>query len=745
MLVRYFVLLFIFKFSEADERSHRVRRIVGGIPADKPPEDDPVVFTRFAEKSAKIIGTRSSQQYVFRGIRYAHPPIGSNRFVRPREKFLEGEINATQLPPPCLQPMPGQNKVVGSEDCLFLNIFTPTLPTGTEGLPVVVWIHGGGFRYGSASQYGVNHLVGKQLVVVTIQYRLGSLGFLSSGSQDLPGNAALWDMALATQWVRNYIGFFGGNPHRIVVMGHGTGASSTLLVTLSNIAKGISGVVAMSGTAVSHWATDNTPRNTALEVATHNGCPTASTLIMIKCLQNTPPESIIQGDSMIEFQRLRNQGFVSGLNGQLSAAPVREGYHDGRSLPPLVEDDPINDLKSQKNPDIPLLTGITKHETSRAVHGQYKDEVLEKLKTIPNFLDKVLIKNLQGFLVRGSNKNQTGTSKNNLFGILGGVGDSLLNFRNYIQVKKNDLKEGLSKISEATSDALFNVPAFLTAGLWSQKGSPTYLYSFEHAGKMKKGYSFLKGMPIVGNGTMTDDNETIGHGDDLNYLFEANDIFGNPIENNEIMNEDDRKVREVFTQMIADFARTGKPIINNKEAPPFSATKNNFIQIKPKPQLSDSFRFCQMALWCNIAERLKSSSCQFLNGLDTTVKGIQEGFFDTINTTGSKLGLEGAANISQQYNILDPKNKVNQNINIFNPNHKNTSTAQQAANISQQYNIFDPKNKVNENINIFNPNHNKNKNANNPQKQFLDSVNIFRTRNQRANPKSEKKLMVLFK
>lgn len=82
-------------------------------------------------------------------------------------------------------------------------------------------------------------MVGKRLVIVTIQYRLGSLGFLSTGTQELPGNAGIWDMALAVQWVRNYIGFFGGNPHKIVVMGHGSGASSALLLSLSNIAKGI--------------------------------------------------------------------------------------------------------------------------------------------------------------------------------------------------------------------------------------------------------------------------------------------------------------------------------------------------------------------------------------------------------------------------------------------------------------------------------------------------------------------------
>lgn len=80
--------------------------------------------------------------------------------------------------------------------------------------------------------------MGKQIIVVTIQYRLGSLGFLSANAKELPGNAALWDMVLAVQWVRNYIGFFGGNPHRIVVMGHESGASSAMLVSLSNVAKG---------------------------------------------------------------------------------------------------------------------------------------------------------------------------------------------------------------------------------------------------------------------------------------------------------------------------------------------------------------------------------------------------------------------------------------------------------------------------------------------------------------------------
>lgn len=141
----------------------------------------------------------------------------------------------------------------------------------------------------------MRNLVGKRIVLVTIQYRLGTFGFLSSGTPEMPGNAALWDMALAVQWARNYVGFFGGNPHKIVVMGHGTGASSALLLSLSNIARGAtSAVIAMSGSAVSHWAIDNSPQTTAKEVAEYHGCPTNSVLTMIRCLQYLPAKSIVE-------------------------------------------------------------------------------------------------------------------------------------------------------------------------------------------------------------------------------------------------------------------------------------------------------------------------------------------------------------------------------------------------------------------------------------------------------------------
>nr|XP_969988.2 PREDICTED: carboxylesterase 1E [Tribolium castaneum] len=612
------LLLIAVKLIYCDERSGRVRRIVGGEPAVPPPEDEPVVFTRFGGKTARVLGVRDFPHYVFRGIRYGLAPTGKERFLRPRQYFLQGLENATQFPPPCVQPVPGEDKVTGKEDCLFLNVFTPSLPTGMEGLPVIVWIHGGGFRYGSASQYGVRQLVGKQVVVVTIQYRLGSLGFLSTGTKTLPGNAGLWDMVLAVTWTRNYIGFFGGNPNNIVVMGHGTGASSAIMVALSNVAKGLaSGIVAMSGSSLSQFATDDAPANTAMDVAEANGCPVGSELTMVRCLQNLSPAAIIKVDSVIEATRLQNRGFVSGLAGKLGSAPVFEGRRDGRSLPPVAEVEPVNDPESTQK-KIPLLTGITKDETKRACHGQFRDEITNKLQKVPEFLDKVLVKNLQNAIGINRDKNSTSGKLLNLL--------DPNQFKNYLQYKRNNLHEGLAKIAEATADALFNAPAFLTADAWSKHGAPAFLYRFEHVGKRRKGYNFLKGLPLVGNHSQSDDvsNDTVAHGDELSYIFDAQDMEGKSLES-DTGNEEDNKVRDIFTQMISDFARHGKLSVEGKHVKPFSITDNNFVQISPKPKVSNGFRYCEMGLWLGLAQRLQSSTCELFKVLDTQLKNIDLG------------------------------------------------------------------------------------------------------------------------
>lgn len=94
------------------------------------------------------------------------------------------------------------------------------------------------------------------------------------------------------------------------------------------------------------------------------------------------------------------------------------------------------------------------------------------------------------------------------------------------------------------------------------------------------------------------------------------DVEGNSLERQDKLEEDDKKVRDVFTRMISDFARHGKIQIDGQDADPFSSKKNNFIQIKAKPSLAGNFRICEMALWSNLAEKLKSDSCSFLDAFN---------------------------------------------------------------------------------------------------------------------------------
>jgi carboxylesterase type B len=134
--------------------------------------------------------------------------------------------------------------IVGTEDCLFLNVYTQQLPSATNNTlkPVMVWIHGGGFRNGSgnADTYGPEFLLTEDIVLVTINYRLGIFGFLSfeDASLDVPGNAGLKDMVMALKWVQKNISKFSGDPNNVTIFGESAGGISVHYLILSPLASG---------------------------------------------------------------------------------------------------------------------------------------------------------------------------------------------------------------------------------------------------------------------------------------------------------------------------------------------------------------------------------------------------------------------------------------------------------------------------------------------------------------------------
>lgn len=171
----------------------------------------------------------------FLGIPYAEPPVGELRFQPPQPaKHWHGNLEATAFGPSCIQN-PGALSATGeySEDCLSLNVYSPEDPD-YAALPVMVFIHGGAFVAGGSSQYDGWRLAEEYgAVVVTLNYRLGALGFLSHPELDLEmgvpqsGNMALKDQQLALKWVQQNIAAFGGDPAQVTLFGESAGSMST--------------------------------------------------------------------------------------------------------------------------------------------------------------------------------------------------------------------------------------------------------------------------------------------------------------------------------------------------------------------------------------------------------------------------------------------------------------------------------------------------------------------------------------
>ncbi|KAF9880823.1 carboxylesterase family protein [Colletotrichum karsti] len=318
--------------------------------------DGPVVDLEYAKYQGTYNAT--SNLNVFRGIRYAAPPTGDRRWKLPQEPKSSSSnssncpiMPATSNPPHCpwarrslLYPKTAAEEAslksfnfTGDEDCLFLNVFAPA---NAKNLPVVVWIHGGGYSLDSAEGFDFSTQIGtnnNSYLAVAIQYRLGAFGFLSS--DDLVGNggsanAGLYDMIFALQWVKQHIKKFGGNPRKVTVAGQSAGAGAALMLATMGEADGLfKGVIASSPYLTTQPKFDGSrPTKAYNSLAERVGCSTnngSSTLFA--CLQKV--------DS-ITLQNASDYVSTQGLYGQWEWRPVIDGK--------LIKDDLTYDLSQGK-------------------------------------------------------------------------------------------------------------------------------------------------------------------------------------------------------------------------------------------------------------------------------------------------------------------------------------------------------------------------------------------------------------
>lgn len=212
----------------------------------------------------RIIHDGDEQVDAFLGIPYAKPPIGNLRFSKPQPMDpWEGVRHADKFGPRGVQKdmLFFMKWKYGhtSEDNLYLNVFTPVWDPPADGFPVMVFVHGGAFVSDSAVKYGdigiCKYLVPHGVVVVTIQYRLGYLGFFTTGDSSCVDNLGLWDMTAALQWINDNIEAFAGNKNNITLFGQSAGGASVDLLSLSPHSRDLfHKVIPMAGNAACEWA-----------------------------------------------------------------------------------------------------------------------------------------------------------------------------------------------------------------------------------------------------------------------------------------------------------------------------------------------------------------------------------------------------------------------------------------------------------------------------------------------------------
>lgn len=300
-----------------------------------------------AVDGGRIEGARQSGLTVYKGIPFAAPPTGELRWREPEPvQRWSGIRRADAFAPACMQTgvsMPGETPPRISEDCLYLNIWTPARDAH-ERLPVMVWIHGGGFTTGAASMplYAGDRLARQGVIVVTIGYRLGPLGFLAHPelSRESPvhssGNYGLMDQVAALGWIQRNIAGFGGDASRVTVFGQSAGAMAASLLMASPRSAGLfHRAIAQSG---GMFEPTQLAPNYLLANAEREGTAYATSL---------------GAGSLAELRRLPAEALLRGSAATVSH-PVIEPY--------LLPESPYDAFAAGHQRDVPILIGSNADE-----------------------------------------------------------------------------------------------------------------------------------------------------------------------------------------------------------------------------------------------------------------------------------------------------------------------------------------------------------------------------------------------
>ncbi|XP_043647997.1 juvenile hormone esterase [Drosophila teissieri] len=470
--------------------------LTGGQGADA--SETATVTVELANGQGAILGNHAYTAWTdqafmqFRGIPFAEPPKGELRFRPPvaRSQWTD-TFNALNFGQRCpvITNLDSQKSDAELEDCLNLSVYTKNI---SASQPVMFYIYGGGFYNGSSEDHPPNYLLEKDIVLVVPQYRVGALGWLSTYTEELPGNAPIADILMALDWVQMHISSFGGDPQKVTIFGQsaGAGIASSLLLSPKTGDSMFKRAIVQSGSIFASWAINKDPEAQSQRICVQLGCSSCEQHDQLaKCLQKAKVIDILKATTSESFSPV-----VGDLHGILPQHP--------------------SELVKSFRRQIPILTGFTQHDGS-FVLASYYDSLAVKVSNVSSLSVRQFFQGINDLV------NDTSGLTDNIF--------NRLLFNPYM-LNSHNHNAAVPSYFDLTTNIFMKSPVItLATKIYTQQlAAPVYVYSFEYEGKYTRfGYEFGNSHYPFNGG--------VHHSNDNIYLFATHSLEGQDTQMSEKM------------------------------------------------------------------------------------------------------------------------------------------------------------------------------------------------------------------
>ena len=548
-----------------------------GLAAALTRQDRPVVATLEGSVRGVLSSSASGRLfYSFKGIRYARPPLGQLRFQPPQrhpgwQDVADGSHHGSRCPQFDLFDNSSRQ---GSEDCLFVNVHTPLLPAGDgstgAGLPVMVYVHGGGFYFGAGDNayLGPDYLMDEDVVLVTFNYRLNVFGFFTTHDAAAPGNYGLLDQVLLLRWVQDNIAAFGGDPNSVTVFGQSAGAASVSLLVLSPLAKGLfHHAISQSGSAAALFAVNGREKGLAEVVAQQLNCTNADVAAMVSCIREMSAEDLLDAMSALSLDK--------------------DSFHprvDRESERPFLPEDPRTLLETGSFNLVPWLSGLTEQEGALFLPvvlpvEQYAAGVLAGVPELWSLFTGLSSVNPaeRTILDCGADLAEETSRVLEFFSANGTAGPPF----------------DLHTLASVVSDRVF-VAATSEEIRLASLHAPVYKYVLDHRGAGRQSFADLVNWTVASNVAWPDPELGVTHCDDLLYLFS---VEGRPLAP---PGSPAHNMIRFMVSLWTSFARTGRPssdVLPMPDWPIFTETSQRHMRLNSAPSVGERLLEERVDFW----------------------------------------------------------------------------------------------------------------------------------------------------